>query len=404
VIRIVPLAVVIALASPGRADDRVSAIEVEGNTRTAREVVIDALGVQPGDRVGDESLPALRQRVLNLRLFRDVEVTTRPSEGGLVLSVSVKERWTLIPIPIFGASGGTAQAGLALIETNLLGRRKLLAISGIYSSRGQSGFLYYRDPALLGSGAVLAAEMLADNKVRERANGFDVVQAWRDRRVDVSVRPGLLLAPHLALRAGPFAVFRESRAEGDYPPPPPAGTDFGLAADLEYEGQDYHEWFNVGPYVAANARRSLPELGSDRGFTQSSAFAIWSVPVAGVHAASLSVSGFLVDGDPVLDAFTLGGRPGTRGVRAEGLWVERAVTTTLDYQIPLWRPSWGTLTAMAFVDAGASTWSGERTNWIAPGGGIRVYLRNVALPALGLDLAWSTAGKQLAPSFFLGFR
>jgi hypothetical protein len=41
---------------------------------------------------------------------------------------------------------------------------------------------------------------------------------------------------------------------------------------------------------------------------------------------------------------------------------------------------------------------------VAPGGGVRLYLRNVALPALGVDLAWSTAGRQLAPSFFLGFR
>ncbi len=403
-LRSVLLAAAIALTSPARAGDTISAIDVQGNTRTAREVVVGALGVRPGDPIDDESLPVLRQRVLNLRLFHEVEIATRRSDAGLVLSVSVKERWTLIPLPIFGASGGATQAGLAIIETNLLGRHKLLAISGIYSSRGQSGFLYYRDPSLLGTSGVLAAEVLADDKVRERAEGFDVVQAWRDRRVDASVRPGLRLAPHLALRVGPFAVFRESRAEGASPAPPPAGTNFGLAADLEYQGQDYHEWFNAGPYLLANVRRSLPELGSDRGFTQSSALATWSMPVAGQHAVSLAVAGHLVDGNPVLDAFWLGGRPGTRGLRAEGLWVERAVTTTLDYQIPVWRPSWGTVTALGFVDAGVSTWAGERTSWVAPGGGFRLYLRNVALPALGLDLAWSTAGRELAPSFFLGFR
>ena len=44
------------------------------------------------------------------------------------------------------------------------------------------------------------------------------------------------------------------------------------------------------------------------------------------------------------------------------------------------------------------------TRWVAPGAGVRLYVRNVALPALGLDLAWSTAGEELAPSFFVGFR
>jgi outer membrane protein assembly factor BamA len=403
-LRIALLAALVALPSPGRGEDTLRAIEVQGNTRTDREVVIHALGVQPGDRIDDELLPALRQRVLNLRLFQEVEVTKRSSEDGLVLSVGVKERWTLIPIPIVGASAGAAQVGLAVIETNLLGRRKLLAVSGVYSSRGQSGYVYYRDPSLLRSRAILAIEGVAENKVREKADGFDVVLAWRDRRVDASLRPGVQLTPRLSVRAGPFAVFRESLAEDGYPAPPPAGTDFGVAADLEYEGQDYRDWFNAGPLVQARVRRSLPALGSDRGFTQSSAQVVWSLPVTRRHAAAAAVAGFLAGGDPVLDAFTLGGRPGSRGVLAEGLWAERAVTATVDYQVPVWRPGWGTLAAIGFVDAGVATWAGERTRWVAPGGGVRLYVRNVALPALGFDLAWSTAGDALAPSFFLGFR
>ena len=403
-LRIVLLAALFALPSLDRAEDTLGTIEILGNNRTAQEVVIGALRVRPGDPIDDELLPVLRQRVLNLRLFREVEVTKRPSDSGLVLSVDVKERWTLIPVPILGASGGAAQVGLALFETNLFGRRKLLAASAVYSTRGQAGMLFYRDPALFDSRALLTVELVAENKIRERADGFDVVQAWRDRRIDASVRPGVLLTPRLEVRAGPFAVFRESFAAEGYAAPPPAGNDFGLAADLEYQGQDYRDWFNAGPIVHAVVRRSLPALGSDRAFLQSSAQAGWSVPVARNHVASATVSGYLADGDPVLDAFTLGGRPGSRGLRAEGLWAERAVTTTVDDQVPVWRPSWGTLTVLGFVDAGVSTWSGERTRWVAPGAGVRLYVRNVALPALGFDLAWSTAGKRLAPSFFLGFR
>lgn len=398
------LATLTAAASPGSSGAALDAIELEGNTRTAREVVVRALGVRPGDRIDDESIPELRQRVLNLRLFREVEVTTRPSDAGVVLSVRVRERWTLIPIPIFGASEGVTHGGLALFETNLLGRHKTLAASAIVSTRGFSGFLFYRDPALLGTGATLAAELLSEDRVRERADGFDVVQAWRDRRVEGSVRAGFAVAPHLTVRAGPFAVLRESGAEPGYEPPPPVGSDLGVAADLEYEGQDYRDWFNVGPLARATLRRSLPALGSNRRFTLATAQAGWAVPVVRKHEASASVAGYLADGDPVLDAFTLGGRPGSRGVLTGGLWAERAVTATLDYELPIWRPSWGTATTLAFVDAGVAAWRGEVTRWVAPGAGVRLYVRNVALPALGLDLAWSTAGEELAPSFFVGFR
>ncbi len=403
-LRLVLFAAVIALPSAGRAGDVLAGVDVQGNTRTDRGVIVAALRVEPGDRIDDALLPELRQRVLNLRIFQEVHVTKRASDAGLVLVVRVRERWTLIPLPILAASRGTEQAGVAVFESNLLGRRKFLAVSGIQSSRGPLAFVTYRDPSLVGTRALLAADLLVEDKVRERADGREVVYAFEDRRSDVSVRPGVLVGPRLAVRAGPFAVLRESRRDATFAAPPHAGPEIGLAADVEYEGQDYLDWFNVGPYVRASVRRSLPALGSERSFTRSQAQLAWSVPVLAGHAASLSVSALLAHGDPVLDAFGIGGRPGARGFRAEGLWVERGVTTTVDYQVPMWRAGWGTLTAIAFVDGGVATWAGARTRWAAPGAGVRIYVRNFALPALGLDLAWSSATDELAPSFFVGFR
>lgn len=390
-------------ADPAAPLHRVSDIQVHGNARTERDVIVRALGVRPGDHVSDAGLRELRQHLLNLRLFQEVEIARRPAEGGVVLEVSVKERWTLIPIPIAGASAGTFRAGLAVLESNLLGRQKLLVVSALYSSRGSTAFVMYRDPALLGTRAVLAAEVTAEEEVRERADGDEVVYAWRDRLVDASVRPGLRLAPRLRALAGPFFLHRRSRAEPGHAAPPVAGRDLGIAAELEYDGQDQRDWFAAGPAARARVRRSLPALGSDRGFTQASAHGAWSVGAFGGHAATAALSAYLARGDEVLDAFQLGGRPGSRGLRDAGLWVERGATATLDYQVPVWRPRWGTVTGAGFVDAGVSTWSGERTRYLAPGVGLRVYLRSVALPAMGLDLAASTAQPGVATSFFLGF-
>ncbi|HET8733342.1 MAG TPA: POTRA domain-containing protein [Anaeromyxobacteraceae bacterium] len=397
------LTAALALAASGAGTLEVRDVEVSGNGRTDRAVIVRALGVRPGDLISGESLDGLRQQVMNLRLFEEVEVATRPSGDGVVLTVSVKERWTLIPIPIVGASDGAFRAGAAVLESNLLGRHKLLMLSAIYSSRGPSAIVLYRDPALLGSRALLAAELIAGSSLRERVDAGEVVYAWRDRRVEASVRPGLEPFPRLRLRAGPFFSSRTSRAEPGYAPPPPAGLDLGLAAEVEYDGQDHAGWFEAGPKAGARVRSALPALGSDRRFTQLNAQASWVVRALRDHAASATLAGFLADGDPILDAFLLGGRPGSRGLRQEGLWVERGATATVDYQVPVWRPGWGTVTTGAFLDAGVSTWRGERTRYVAPGAGFRVYLRRIALPAMGLDFAWSTAGRGVGTSFFLGF-
>jgi outer membrane protein assembly factor BamA len=397
------LALALLAVAPASAADVVGGIEVEGNARTSRDVILRALAVRPGDRVDDAALPRLRQRVLNLRVFRDVLVEKRGREGEIVLAVRVQERWTLVPIPIAGASDGAFRAGLAVLETNLLGRRKELAVVAIASSRGQLGAAFYRDPALLGTRALLDAEVVAENEVRERARGDDVVYRWRDRRLEASVRPGVQLGPRIALRAGPFLLLRSTAAEDGDPAPPGGGRDLGLAWDLEYAGQDYRDWFDAGLALRARGQSALPALGSGRRFTGGWARAAIAAPLLRDHASSAVVTGFATDGDPVLDAFRLGARPGTRGFREEALWAERAVTLTLDHQVPFWRPRWGTVAALGFVDAGVARWSAERTRWIAPGAGVRLYVRDVALPALGLDLAWSSEVRGVAASFFIGF-
>lgn len=362
-----------------------------------------ALDVRPGDAVDPDAAAALRQRVYNLRIFREVDVQLRPADGGIVVAVAVEERWTLTPIPIVGAVDGAFQAGLALLEQNLLGERKELALVGVYSTRGQTAMALYRDPAVGGSRAILASELIAENKVRQRADGARVTHAWRDRHVEASVRPGVQWTPRLGVRAGPFAVLAESEAEPGFAPPPPSGRAVGVAADLEYAGQDYCEWFDSGPLLTARLRSSLPALGAERAFTQAWSFALWTVPAFRDHAFSLSVTGVVAQGDPVLDAFPLGGRRGSRGLREGGLWTERGATASAEYQVPFWRPGWGTVAAMAFVDGGVAYWAGSTTRYVAPGAGVRVYVRNVAVPAFGVDMASSSAGAGLAMSFFLGF-
>lgn len=386
-----------------RAEEAIRQILILGNDRTDRGVIERAIGANPGEPIVDDALPALRQRLLNLRLFSAVEVEKRSSEEGIDLVVTVEERWTLIPIPVIGGDDSGFRVGAALVESNLFGRRKLLVTSAIYSDRKRLAFVMYRDPELIGTAAVLALDLRAEDVRRERADGFEVIDSWRDRRVEVSVRPGATVLPGLVLRLGPFLTARQSRAVGGWPAPPPVGTDFGLTADLDYDGQDLRQWFAAGLAARANLRRATPSLGSDRAFTAASGQASWTAPSFDRAAITLSVAGYLTNGDPILDAFVLGGKPGTRGFRTDGIWAERALVSTVDHQVPVWSPAWGTLTVSTFADVGVSTWRGQQTRWVAPGIGTRLYVKNVAIPATGLDFAWSIGTNRPGVTFFVGY-
>ncbi|BDG08758.1 POTRA domain-containing protein [Anaeromyxobacter paludicola] len=397
----------VAAGAPGpaaAAAERVRAVEVDGNERTSRHVIERALGVSPGDAVDPDDLSALEQQVYNLRIFRSVRVRAeREPQGGVVLRVAVEERRTFLLLPLMGASRGAFRVGGALMDTNLLGLRKELVLIGSWSTRGSQAIALYRDPGVAQSRVVVAAEAALEDVVRERTEGGEGAYSFRDKRADVSVRAGWLLTPRLALRAGWFGVSEVSEPEPGFAAPPRARPAHGPSADLEYQGQDYRDWLNVGPALRARWREGVPALGSDRFLRAALVQGTWAFRVFDGHAASLSTALHLGQGDAVLDAVRLGGRPGTRGFDDAGLWAERAATFTADYQIPIWRPAFGTLTALGFVDAGVLGYEGRRVSWASPGVGVRLYLRNVALPAIGLDVAQSTTGRGPAGSFFLGF-
>jgi hypothetical protein len=383
---------------------RVRAIEVEGNERTRREVIERALGLEPGDEVDPDDLSGYEQRVYNLRIFRSVRVRAVPGgDGGVVLRVGVEERRTFLVLPMMGGSRGAFRVGAMVVDTNLLGLRKDLFLVGAWSTLGSQAMLFYRDPGVAQTRFVVAAEASLEDLIRERTEAGEGAYGFRDKRADVSVRAGWLFTPRLALRAGWFGVSEVSEPEGGFAAPPRARPAHGPAADLEYQGQDYRDWFSVGPQVRVRWREAVPALGSDRFLRAGLAQASYAFRAFDGHAASLSTSLHLGQGDPVLDAVRLGGRPGSRGFDDAGLWAERAATVTADYQIPVWRPGFGTLTMLGFLDGGVLGYRGQRLSWLSPGLGVRLYLRNVALPAIGFDVAQSTAARGPAASFFLGF-
>ncbi|RKG84903.1 FtsQ-type POTRA domain-containing protein [Corallococcus terminator] len=130
---------------------RIEHIELQGNTRTQDSVIVRALRMAPGDSLTTGDVAELKRRLLNLKLFTSVEVSTRAEGTGVALQVAVEERWTLLPIPVFTSSNGQWQAGVFAVETNLLGLNKTVVFGGLGGNRGATLFTMYKDASILDS-------------------------------------------------------------------------------------------------------------------------------------------------------------------------------------------------------------------------------------------------------------
>lgn len=383
---------------------RIERVDVSGNTRTSTEVIVRALRLGQ-DATYRETLPAaLRARLLNLRLFKSVEVQgLRVGDGGWALQVTVAERWTLIPVPFASTSSGQWKAGLFLVESNLLGLNKVLALGGYVGNRGDCAFLVYRDPALLGTDWTASGQFVYLDSVHGRFAGDNPAETFQDRRVDASANLGRHFSRTLWAALGGFALWTRPKTLAPWSSLPLEDQRvFGLSAEATWDAQDFHFYFNQGPRLSVKWSEGLTALGSDRALHRLSAKATYGTVIGPGHALTVTGRFDLSRGDPWVDALLLGGEPGTRGFQAGGLWGEEAATATVDYQIPLWRPSFGTLTEGAFLDGGVVNWRGEKTPVLSPGLGTRLYLQGLALPALGVDMAFNTQSKEVLFSLAVG--
>ncbi len=390
-------------ASREEEDSRVERIEVKGNTRTQDFVILRALRVAPGDAVKPDMKGELKRRLLNLKLFKSVEVLTQPGSTGVVLQVVVEERWTLLPVPFFSSGKNRWQAGIFALESNLLGLNKVLVGGGIISNRGGSAFALYKDPGILGSRWTGDLSFLFSRADRERYQDDAIADSYEDQRLDFGGVLGYQLTPELNVGAGWFSLTNRPSVREGYTLSPPRSDVHGVTVAAEYQGQDFHFYFNEGLSARVRYREGLNFLGSARDLRQVSLGASYTQAVFSDHSLTFSGAYERSNGDPTLDAVLLGGRTGSRGFVNAGLWAEEAGMLTVEYQAPLWSPRFATFTAHAFVDVGATRWNSHPTRYVAPGVGLRAYLRNLAIPAVGFELIRSPDTKKLVTNVAVGF-
>ncbi len=124
---------------------KIQRIEVSGLRRTQNSVVQALLRSYRGEPASTFDPNAVAARLLETGIFEDIQVELRPDlgNGDYTLAVSVREKWTIIPVPIFAASSDGITAGAALIDANALGLNHKLFLLGLWIPDGWLSGLAY---------------------------------------------------------------------------------------------------------------------------------------------------------------------------------------------------------------------------------------------------------------------
>jgi outer membrane protein assembly factor BamA len=383
----------------------VSRVDYSGNTRTKRRAIAELTGIAAGMRVSEIDPEAARQGLLKAGIFSEAALGVDIEDGAAVVTVAVKEKWTFIPIPSGYYGSGGWSAGIDLLEYNFLGLRKTLVIGGSDSNLGLSGTVAYIDPRFLGAKTTFKA-FASYGKSTEEAHfmdddayaSFDETTADAGLYLEYPSEGELRADVELTLRYTGVGV----RDLAPYPELYGETLVLIPGVGFTYDGQRFTGYHESGPTASATythgfSLRDLPSYDS-------------------VDASAELELGTFLDG---LADLGLVGRYGSRPFQTLGSlsgsgyrtlpqgysYSARNAAAYASLELPFVKAAWCVMTAGAFYEGGvyATGLDGDTVAaFHGPGLSYRLYLKSVALPAIGIDAAYNVPAGAWVMSAHLG--
>ncbi|HUI09913.1 MAG TPA: POTRA domain-containing protein [Bacteroidota bacterium] len=278
----------------------VDTIIVSGNEKTQTYVILDEMTLRPGSQVTNEAMEYDRERIYSLGLFTNVDMMYDSVGSVRFLFVEVRERWYIIPIPIFGFRDGDPHKiffGAGLLHYNFRGRNQTLYGSLIFGYDPSIAFSF-TDPQIDREDNLYAGLSTSYSRVKNRS----VVQEeltgdFYERHFDVNGTLGKRYS--LYSSAGINVGFHEANVTSYLPgrTVSPGGTDRYLYATASYlyDSRNLKEYATSGSMLSLYVSRS--GFGESAvGYTRFGADAREYLPFAPSFSLATRLFGSVVSG------------------------------------------------------------------------------------------------------------
>jgi hypothetical protein len=124
---------------------RVTQLSVSGLERTKLHVVEYHLREFIGREAAGLDFNEVRAAVLDTGILEPLSVETqaRPDGNGYILKLTVEEKWSVIPLPMFSYSSDSVTAGGIILDSNAFGLNDQFAAGGAYITGGWNALATY---------------------------------------------------------------------------------------------------------------------------------------------------------------------------------------------------------------------------------------------------------------------
>lgn len=149
----------------------IDTVLVVGNEKTKESIILREMALKPGAEATVEAVEYDRSRIYSIGLFTSVDLTVLPIDQRNFLIVDVKERWYIIPLPIFGFRDGDPKKpfyGAGLLHNNFRGLNQKLFGSVVFGYNPSLSF-QFSDPWIDREHNLYFSGSLSYSRVRNRS-------------------------------------------------------------------------------------------------------------------------------------------------------------------------------------------------------------------------------------------
>lgn len=378
-------------------------ISLTGLKRTREEVVFQIIKpVSVGAVYTEKTKETIIQRLRETGIFvPDIKISTDFIGNDAYINITIRDKWTLIPIPIVSVSKGESwNAGILAIENNLFGYYKTLGLGFFYGSQGWTLLSFYSDPYFLHSDFSLKASLAAGlDQISDLNDDESVVREYETDRLGLSF--GLEYPLTQKLKLGGTLEYDLSQLRENSSDIFADQNSIEIKSNLSWNDVYYDIPYEKGLSAEFTATAGLnflsktffPIVQSDIKFS----FSPWFKHLIGIKSSG----GW--GKMPIQKQFRLGGQDGTRVLPMGKIAADEYVYSTAIYNIPLWIFKGGTISSKVFYEIGYfKSDIIDRKLFHGPGLGLEFFINKLAIPAVGLNLGWNLETRKIQFSAGIG--
>ena len=415
----------------------VTDVRVQNNVRTEEDTVRSIAGINIGDLIEADTLERARERLHTSGMFADVNVFWEPFRDGVCVYINIKEKFPWAPVPTFSYSPGNISGGLVIAHSNLFGRGKRGVIGGRLSTVDSGALLVYDDPAMFGSWVFYQLRgQFKDTVIPEFSNEKDVpvepLRQTRFRSYGGEINLGVAWLRKVKTLVGWGYDRFNFRGSKPGKPDDPAAVDYGDAAigakrgmvkaGLTFDFRGREHAIVYGNALGFGLEWGAPRWGSDQtiNYWKASAAYEQGIRFFRKHNFILRASAIAGEDLPIWSENYAGGT-NLRGFVYRQYTGDTQGNAQAEYHFPLFSIGKLDVRGLFFGDGAAVWWRKLPAKSLGPmgneiyvdrddgrrflppqfvkqgfdpnrdihvgvGGGIRFFLRSVAVPLVGVDV------------------